>query len=236
MLIGKDFDKIEISLFGLNLLEPNAFIGDSIILIVAIVLAFKIRNLNNSISFFKNWRYFYLFFGFGMFLGGVGHLMFNYWGFNGKYLPWTLGIICIFFVERAMLSLLKTKSKVIWQKLTFLKLILALVLEIVVFYFVDMSKDHSIGLRIPAINSAIGFVFSLGVLGNKYRKEIDENFIYMIYGALLLIPSGFFISFKINIHPWFDKNDFGHLLLIITMFFYFKAIKSYSKVLFDKQL
>ena len=171
-----------------------------------------------------------------MFLGGVGHLMFNYWGFNGKYLPWTLGIICIFFLERAMLSLLKTKSKVIWQKLTFLKLILALVLEIVVFYFVDMSKDHSIGLRIPAINSAIGFVFSLGVLGNKYRKEIDENFIYLIYGVLLLIPSGLFISFKINIHPWFDKNDFGHLLLIITMFFYFKAIKSYSKVLFDKQL
>ena len=30
MLIGKDFDKIEFSFFGLNLLEPNAFIGDSI--------------------------------------------------------------------------------------------------------------------------------------------------------------------------------------------------------------
>lgn len=236
MLIGKDFDKIEISLFGLNLLEPNAFIGDSIILIVAIVLAFKIRNLSNSISFFKNWRYFYLLFGFGMFLGGVGHLMFNYWGFNGKYLPWILGIICIFFVERAMLSLLKTKSKVIWQKLTLLKLILALVLEIGVFYFIDMSKDHSIGLRIPAVNSAIGFIFSLAVLGNKYRNEIDENFIYMIYGVLLLIPSGLFISFKINIHPWFDKNDFGHLLLVIAMFFYFKAIKSYSKIVVDKQL
>ncbi|MDG1689326.1 MAG: hypothetical protein P8I02_00890, partial [Flavobacteriales bacterium] len=100
---------------------------------------------------------------------------------------------------------------------------------------IDMSKDHSIGLRIPAINSAIGFIFSLVILGNKYRKEIDKNFIYMIYGVLLLIPSGLFISFKINIHPWFDKNDFGHLLLIVAMFLYFKAIKSYSKIVVNKQ-
>ena len=235
MLIGKDFDKIEISLFGVDLLEPNAFIGDSIILIVALFLAFKVRKFSNSIPFFKNWRYFYLLFGVGMFLGGVGHLMFNYWGFYGKYFPWILGIICIFFVEKAMISLLKTKSKLLWENLSLLKLILALILEIGVFCFVDMSQDHSIGLRVPAINSTIGFVFSLVVLGNKYRKEIDKNFIFMIYGVLLLIPSGLFISFKINIHPWFDKNDFGHLILIIAMFFYYKSIYTYCQKIVNKQ-
>ena len=114
------------------------------------------------------------------------------------------------------------------------KLVLALLLELGVFYAIDMSKDHSIGLRIPAINSAIGFVFSLVILGNKYREEIDKNFVFMIYGVLLLIPSGLFISFKINLHPWFDKNDFGHLLLIVAMFLYFKAIKSYSKIVENK--
>ena len=235
MLIGKDFDKIEISLFGYELVEPNAFIGDSIILIVALLLASKTKKLSKSSDFFINWRYFYLLFGIDMFLGGIGHLMFKYWGFNGKYLPWILGIFCIYFVERAMLSLLMSSSKSIWKNLSFYKLIFALLLELCVFYAIDMSKDHSIGLRIPAINSAIGFVFSLVILGNKYRKKIDKNFIYMIYGVLLLIPSGLFISFKINIHPWFDKNDFGHLLLIIAMFLYFKSIKSYGKIMGNKQ-
>jgi hypothetical protein len=234
MLIGKDFDKIEISLFGFDLVEPNAFIGDSIILIVALLLASKTNKLSNSLDFFKNWRYFFLLFGLGMFLGGIGHLMFKYWGFNGKYLPWILGIFCVFFVEKAMISLLRSSSKVIWKNLILFKLVLALLLELGVFYAIDMSKDHSIGLRIPAINSAIGFVFSLGILGNKYRKEIDKNFVFMIYGVLLLIPSGLFISFKINLHPWFDKNDFGHLLLIAAMFLYFKAIKSYSKIVENK--
>jgi hypothetical protein len=90
-------------------------------------------------------------------------------------------------------------------------------LEILVFYFIDMSEDHSIGLRVPAINSTIGFVFSLGFLGYKFSKEIDKNFIYFLYSVLLMIPSGIFITYKINIHPWFDKNDFGHLILVLTM-------------------
>ena len=208
MLIGKDFDKIEISLFGFDLVEPNAFIGDSIILIVALLLASKTKKISNSSDFFKNWRYFYLLFGFDMFLGGIGHLMFKYWSFNGKYLPWILGIFCVFFVERAMLSLLKSSSKIIWKNLSLFKLILALILELGVFYAIDMSKDHSIGLRIPAINSAILFIFSLVILVNNYRKEIEKNFIYMIYEAMILIPSGLIISFTINLHTCCSKHAF----------------------------
>ena len=107
MLIGKDFDKIEFSFLGLDLIEPNAFIGDLIILITALFLASKLRKFDTSNTFFKNWRYFFLLFGFGMFLGGVGHLMFNYFGFYGKYIPWLMGIWAVYFIEKAMVSLLK---------------------------------------------------------------------------------------------------------------------------------
>ena len=62
MLIGKDFDKIEISVFGFELVEPNAFIGDSFILIVALFLASKVKKIGATTEFFKNWRYFYLLF------------------------------------------------------------------------------------------------------------------------------------------------------------------------------
>ena len=53
MLIGKDFEKIEIRLFGLDLLEPNAFLGDTIILFVAIILIIKLRKFDQSIQFLK---------------------------------------------------------------------------------------------------------------------------------------------------------------------------------------
>ena len=201
---------------------------------LALFLASKTKKLNNSFDFFKNWKFFYLVLGIGMFLGGMGHLMFNYWGFYGKYLPWLLGIFSVFFVEKAMISLLYDPSKIFWKKVSLIKFFIVLFLEILVFYFVDMSKDHSIGLRIPAVNLGLGFVFSLALLGNKFKKELHKNFVYMIYGFLLLVPSGLFLIFKINFHPWFDKNDFGHLFLIIAMLLYFKAIKSYGKIVVDK--
>ena len=235
MLIGRDFDKIEFSFLGLDLLEPNAFIGDTIILITAIIIAFKIKKFNHQNAFFKNWILFFWFFGTGMFLGGIGHLMFNYLGFNGKYLPWLMGIVSIYFVEKAMISLLKDKQQPIFQKIILLKMILFLVLEILVFILLDMSKDHSIGLRIPAINSTLAFVFTLGFLGYKFSKNIDYNFIYFFYSVLLMLPSGIFIAFKINLHPWFDKNDFGHLILVLSLLFFYKPIKSYhSKIVINK--
>ena len=51
MLIGKDFNKIEFSFLGLELLEPNAFIGDLIILITALFLVSKLRKFDLSIPF-----------------------------------------------------------------------------------------------------------------------------------------------------------------------------------------
>ncbi len=228
MLIGKDFDKIEFSFLGLDLLEPNAFIGDLIILITALFLLSKFRNFDKSNPFIKNWRYFFLLFGSGMFLGGVGHLMFNYLGFYGKYIPWLMGICAVYFIEKAMISLLKNNYKSLLNKLILFKLFLFISLEIFVFCFVDMSEDHSIGLRVPAINSTIGFIFFLGFLGYKFSKEIDKSFIFFLYSVLLMIPSGLFITYKINIYPWFDKNDFGHLTLVLTMLLFYKGIKSYS--------
>ena len=48
MLIGRDYDKIEFSFLGLDLLEPNAFIGDTIILITAIIIALKIKKIQST--------------------------------------------------------------------------------------------------------------------------------------------------------------------------------------------
>jgi len=228
LLIGKDFERIEFSVLGVDLLEPNAFIGDSLILIVALFLASRTRKQDINIDFFKNWNYFYLFFGICMFLGGIGHLMFNYWGFYGKYIPWYLGIVSIFFLEKAMISLISSKLRILLLRISIIKLVAALILETIIFYYMDMSLDHSIGVRIPATNSAIGFIFSLGVLGNKFKKEIDKNFIYMVYSVFILLPSAIFLGLKINFHPWFDKNDFSHLSLIIAMFLFYRAIKSYG--------
>ena len=51
-----------------------------------------------------------------------------------------------------------------------------------------------------------------------------------------MLPSGIFVAFKINLHPWFDKNDFGHLILVFSMLFFYKPIKSYYIKTLNKRI
>jgi hypothetical protein len=235
MLIGQDFDKIEFSLWGLDFLEPNALIGDFLLLIVAFLLAYKTKKLSTSLPFFRYWRAFYLAFGIGMFFGGLGHAMFNYWGFAGKYFPWYMGIISVFILEKAMISIHPiAKTKDLLNKLSLAKLILAIAAATAVFIFADLNKDQTVGLRVTAINSAVGLIYCLGILGYKYMKEYGAYFKYMWYSVFIMFPSALFIAFKINLHQWFDKNDFAHVLLIIGLILYFLSIRGYAKHLEKK--
>jgi hypothetical protein len=94
MKIGEDYPKIEWDVLGLELLEPNAFIGDTLIAALAVVLFWKTRALcrKNMNSYNYLWMWFFLVFGVGFFVGGVGHLMYNYFGIFGKYGAWFIGI------------------------------------------------------------------------------------------------------------------------------------------------
>jgi hypothetical protein len=236
MLIGKDFDKIEFDFFGLHLLEPNAFIGDVVILFVALYFAFQITKIKRVTPFLTNWKWFYFVFGIGFFLGGIGHTFYNYLGLSGKYPSWYSGILSTLFVEQAMFSLLKSKWKNIAIKLSYLKAVLAGIIATLVFATINLEDDVSKGLIVPTLNSVIGLGFSLGFLGYRFSKSIHPSFKWLWISALILIPSALIQAMKINIAPWFDRNDLSHILLIIGMFCYFITIKNYSNQLHAEKL
>ena len=236
MLIGKDFDKIKFDFFGLHLLEPNAFIGDAVILFVALYFAFQITKIKRVTPFLTNWKWFYIVFGIGFFLGGIGHTFYNYLGLSGKYPSWYSGILSTLFVEQAMFSLLNNKWKNIGIKISYLKAVLACFIATFVFATVNLEDDVSKGLIIPTLNSVIGLGISLGFLGYRFSKSIHPSFKWLWISALILIPSALIQAMKINIAPWFDRNDLSHILLIIGMFCYFITIKNYSNQLHAEKL
>ena len=59
MIIGRDFDKLEFNWLGLELLEPNALLSDSIIAVSGIVLGFFVSKQNKTLTspFFNYWKY-----------------------------------------------------------------------------------------------------------------------------------------------------------------------------------
>lgn len=232
MLIGKDFDKVEFTLFGYDLVEPNALIGDTIIFLLSIYLAYRIKKMNLQSGFFNYWYYFYLVFGIGFLSGGFGHAFFNYWGVPGRYPSWILGIASVTLIELAMIELFPKESiKKKLKYLSIIKLLVGITIQVLIILFGDLDNHFSRGMIVPTLTSVVGLVLTLGVLGFYYSRTIDKSFKYLWMSVLVQFPSAVIHKFKINIHPWFDKNDLSHILLISGCLLYFMTIRSYSHTL-----
>jgi len=230
MKIGEDYPKIEWEVLGLELLEPNAFIGDTLIAALAVVLFWKTRALcrKNMNSYNYLWMWFFLVFGVGFFVGGVGHLMYNYFGIFGKYGAWFIGIFSSLLLELAMVSQL-LKYKVQFEKMVFLKAFIAIVSLTFLVTTTDLSATPLKGLVIPTINSFIGLLFALAYLGYCYTKTKSREFRYLYWSILVLLPTILFQGLKINLHQWFDRNDVSHVLIIITLLLYFTSLRKVQR-------
>ena len=181
MKIGEDYEKIEFEAFGLDLLEPNAFIGDMLIAGLAFYALWIFRNTPKD-AFFTNWRRFFFVFGMSFVAGALGHLMFNYWGIPGKYASWYLGIFSPYFIEQAMMSVHpEQKTGKLLLKLSNAKLLLALIAETLMLALTDVEATPTNGLHVVTATTSIGLIFSLGYLGVKYEKAIGRPFKNTMY-------------------------------------------------------
>jgi len=227
--IGSDFEKIEFNFCGFDLLEPNSLIGNTILFISALIISRKVQKLSIETPFFNFWRVFFIAFGCSFFIGGLGHGFYNYWGVVGKYPGWIASIISLYFMERAMLSLLKHPRRSVFVFLSKIKLLIFVVLELTIFTFLDLKENPQLGLLIPSIASAFGFLTCLGYLGWRYTHEINSSFRYFYWSVVVLIPSAVLQGMKISIAPWLDRSDLSHLLLLVVILLHWNGVRGYAK-------
>jgi hypothetical protein len=226
MLIGKDYPKIELNISGLNLLEPNAMIGDLLIFIISVMFAIKILRWKNSNWLFKWWIIFFLIFGISFLMGGLGHLFYNYWGIKGKYFSWFAGMSASTVIELSMLNLLpKLNLRKYLIRISLFKLVICYLIEFIILYSLNTDSDPALGLIVPSIASFLGIGLTLGILARYFELKYSSSFRYFWISTLVLLPNVFIQSLKVNIHPFFDRNDLSHCLIIISLLFYYKALK-----------
>ena len=95
-----------------------------------------------------------------------------------------------------------------------------------------MDKRLTLPFLPIAINTMFGVVITVGVLGLIYRKKFSILYKYFYLGVLIMLPTAFIYLLKINLHPWFDKNDMSHVLLTFGIVYFFigitKAAKKYA--------
>jgi len=237
MRIGSNYDKIEWKVFNLDLLEPIGFFGDLIIAAFCFYFAYKILKMNTKVRFFYYWRWFFITFGISMIVGSFGHLLYNYTGAFGKWFGWLGSLITSIFLEMAFISIYpNTKIKKNLYVISYVKLVLMFIIELLILSFADIDKNQALGLIVPSINFFIGIGFCAGYLGYYYQKTISENFKYFWIGVLVLVPTTILQLLKINPHQYFDRNDLSHLILILSLILFYQGLKKLSKIDFAKSL
>lgn len=225
-MIGADFEKIHFVLFGLDLVEPMAFITDTLLGITSIVLGLLLSKIKIEHPFRSYWIWFFLIFGIGAFIGGFGHVLFNYWGVAGKFPTWISGPLAIFLLEQGMIATHPNKEKLnLYKILSFWKLILVYVVFTLVCIFAPIQENPRLAFLPTAFNTIFGVILTAGILGNYLSKKVAIEFKYFVFGVIALLPTAFIFLFKINLHPWFDKNDLSHILMIIGISFFYVGVK-----------
>lgn len=233
-MIGADFEKIQFVLFGLDLLEPMAFITDMIMGSVSIFLGYRIHKIQTNEAFYTYWKWFFYLFGVGAIAGGFGHTFYNYLGVAGKFPSWLLGPTSVYCLEQAMIAIHPDEKKLDRIKLaSTLKLILVLTIFFVVCGVAPIQEKPSLAFLPIAINTIVGVSLTAGLLGLRYYKIISKKFKFFYLGVLIMIPSAFVFLLKINLHQWFDKNDLSHVLLTAGIIYFYFGVVKVSKGLKD---
>ncbi len=226
MLFGQDYEKISITIGNYHILEPNVFITDAIMAGVSLLLSFYVLKMKSKSEFAHYWFLFFFVYGIGSFAGGLGHALFYYFGVPGKFFTWILGIISIYFIERAMIAVIKEERLYsLLKRLAFSKLLFVFAVFSLVCITQPIVEKPSIGFLPVAINTIIGVILSAGILGFRFSKRIHTDFKYFYYGVLIMVPSAVIFLAKINPHPWFDKNDLSHVLLTIGIIYFYVGIE-----------
>jgi len=233
-MIGADFEKIHFVLFGLNLVEPMAFITDLIMGSVSIYFGVKVHKLHSNKAFYTYWKWFFLLFGFGAIVGGIGHTFYNYLGVAGKFPSWLCGPTSVYCLEQGMIAIHPNEKKMERFKLaSTLKLFVVFIAFATICITVDIAEKKELPFLPIAINTIVGVTATAGLLGLYYAKRISKKFRYFYLGVLIMLPTAFIFLLKINLHPWFDKNDLSHVLMTGGIIYFYIGITKVHKGLKD---
>lgn len=207
---------IHFSAFGLNLQEPMALAFNWLIASVCFVAFFTVKN--NHSEEIKSWRKFFLFFGLSTFVGGLGHIFFQYFGIYGKFPHWIGGIISAFYAGNAMLYRLENIKL---QK----NLKLILIVKGFVFLGLALTLKNFIFIAVDAI---ITYLFYCGIIGFKFCKKGVAGMSFIVMGVMICIPAAFVYILKINPSIWFNMDDLSHVFMVACIFFFYLGVKNLS--------
>lgn len=212
------YEDLPFELFGLCLQEPMSMVTNGLISIATFIFYVQLKPRTNT--FYTYWKYFFILLSISTFLGGLSHVFFYYTGILGKMPSWLFAFMASIFAGKGMIvgGNLSSGTKQILSWILYSKSLILFLLAVIYQSFIFVTVD-----------SAITYLFFCFVLGIIYWKKGIESFKYIVFGVVVLISSIFIFLLNINPHLWFNKNDLSHVIITLTICFFYLGILKFKK-------
>ncbi len=220
-----------IEIAGIKILEPVTTVTDLLVTVVCFYAFFHLRtHTHKQTKHVKYYRYFFLFMGLATLLGGIiGHAFLYLFTFAWKVPAWIVSMISIALAERAAIMrarpLLHNKLGTFF---TYLNLV-----ELITFMFISIYTLKFIFVEIHAMYGLLIVVFSFE--GYVYFRRRDPGSKKILWAVFLAALAASAHIGKISIHKWFNYFDLAHILMAISCWVLYLAVREMEPELAERK-
>ncbi len=190
-----------------------AILWDGLISITSLLFFILLRKKNDTTQ--NNFTRFFIWMSIASFLGLFGHLAFKYFGYFGKYPSWICISITTYYFSVSIFEINQINLKN-WKIGLLVKGIICLILSLTYTKFIFV-----------AIDSVVSYMVLGTILGLKLMREQKNANLWI--GTIFILPTLFIFGLKINVNPYFNKDDFSHLFIWLSLFFYYFCLSKNRK-------
>ena len=181
---------------------------DGLISITSLLFFILLQKKNDTTQ--TNFIRFFIWMSIASFLGLFGHLVFKYFAHFGKYPSWICISITTYYFSVALFEINQISLKN-WKIVLLIKGLICLVLSLT---FTKFS--------FVALDSVFSYMILGTFLGVKLMREQKNANLWI--GTICILPTLFIFGLKINLNRYFNKDDFSHLFIWLSLFFYYFCV------------
>ncbi len=202
--------------------EPITSITNIIFAAICLFAFINTKNQKHRIAA-NIYRWFILAIGFSAVVAAfIGHAFLYRFGFSAKIYGWEANVLGVAVAQTAAVYHFKQFIKSIYFKI----LLVANYIEIVVAFILTYTV---FSFTVVEIHSAIGLLLFVSLLESViYKKTKSALSKYMLLGVGVVVLTVFVHVFKLAISVWFNHLDLSHVLMCISIYFFYKGIKQYK--------
>lgn len=209
----------QIEIYGVTILEPFNVITNLFITSLCWFCFYRLHKAQKKIMHQRLARYFLLFMGLSTLIGGIlGHGLLYLTSEEGRLPGWCISMIAVALMERAAIMhtrpLVKPWAGNLLSILNYIELAVLITLTITTLDFIFVE--------IHAIYGLLFVVFMLELY--VYRKSKDSSGPYFFLATGFGVLATIVHELKWGINFWFNYNDVTHLIMLPSVWFYYKAI------------